>query len=366
MLLAASFLNAQVNTLTPQEAAEGWLLLFDGNSLFGWTAEGQAPWQVQNGVIVSEGPEAGTLRTNTVFSDYILRLEFRSPGPATGIFLRSGKEPKSGYQLPRARRNKRGKGAAEDAWQSYEVQVAGSKFLVKVDGRKVAGGKETPGKLGSIGITKEKDNKVEVRSVKLKPLGLKPIFNGKDLSGWRKVETPRAKQPPVWSVRDGAIHVEHGPGQLETEATLADFILQLDIKTNASDPKRHPNSGVFFRGEPNGFWTGYEAQIRNEYKDGNREAPVDFGTGGIYRNQPARKVVANDNEYFTMTVAAAGRHMAVWVNGFQVSDWTDPNPEGTDVRKKQAKLTAGPISLQAHDPTTNLDFKNIRIAELPK
>ena len=32
--------------------------------------------------------------------------------------------------------------------------------------------------------------------------------------------------------------------------------------------------------------------------------------------------------------------------------------------QRQARLTPGVISLQAHDPTTNLDFKDIRAAEM--
>jgi hypothetical protein len=92
---------------------------------------------------------------------------------------------------------------------------------------------------------------------------------------------------------------------------------------------------------------------------------VDYGTGGIYNRQAARQVVSSDNEFFTMTVIACGKHMATWINGIQVANFDDTRQEGMDARK-QARLEAGPISLQAHDPTTNLDFKNIRISRLPQ
>ena len=46
-----------------------------------------------------------------------------------------------------------------------------------------------------------------------------------------------------------------------------------------------------------------------------------------------------------------------------MSDYTDARPEGADARK-EARLTAGTLSLQAHDPTTNLDFRNLKIASL--
>jgi len=62
---------------------------------------------------------------------------------------------------------------------------------------------------------------------------------------------------------------------------------------------------------------------------------------------------------------AQGRHISIYVNGIQVSDYTDTRPEGTNARK-EARLATGTLSLQAHDPTTNLDFKNLSITELPK
>jgi len=88
---------------------------------------------------------------------------------------------------------------------------------------------------------------------------------------------------------------------------------------------------------------------------------VDFGTGGVYGLQPARKVVPSDREWFTKTIVAHGNHMAVWVNGYPVSDFTDIRPLGRDARSN-CRLEAGPISLQGHDPTTDLSFRNIRMA----
>ena len=70
---------------------------------------------------------------------------------------------------------------------------------------------------------------------------------------------------------------------------------------------RHLNSGIFFRCIPDQYQNGYEAQIQNGFKDDDRTKPTDFGTGAIYRRVPARKVVSNDNEWFTMTVVATAR-----------------------------------------------------------
>ncbi|HWR52428.1 MAG TPA: DUF1080 domain-containing protein [Bryobacteraceae bacterium] len=346
LTLATLAFPQKPNSLTPREAADGWLLLFDGQTTFGWTQDGEGRWRVQDGVLVGEGGN-GWLRTNAQFADYLLKCEFRTGGSALPFGVGTQTKVSGGR------------------WHAYEVSASNAGFVVTLNGKRIAGGKEAPGVVGAIGLAVTDGNKVEFRSIRLKPLGLTPIFDGKSLTGWRKVERPNTKEPPVWSVQNGAIHVEKGPGQLETERQWTDFVLQLDIRTNPRDAQHHPNSGVFFRGVPGVFWSGYEAQIRNEYAENDREKPVDFGTGAIYRNQAARKIVANDGEFFTMTVVARGRRLCTFVNGWPVVDWEDPNPEGQDVRKKQAKLTGGVFSLQAHDPTTNLDFKNIRVAALP-
>jgi len=97
----------------------------------------------------------------------------------------------------------------------------------------------------------------------------------------------------------------------------------------------------------------------------NRAEPVDYGTGGIYNRQPARKVVANDNEWFVLTLVAHGSHIATWVNVYQVTDFVDTRPVDQTNARRGTRTAAGVISIQGHDPTTNLSFRNIRIAEFP-
>ncbi|MBL9122300.1 MAG: DUF1080 domain-containing protein, partial [Planctomycetaceae bacterium] len=115
---------------------------------------------------------------------------------------------------------------------------------------------------------------------------------------------------------------------------------------------------------PGEFTQGYECQIQNAYQNGDRTQPVDCGTGGFYRRQNAREVVANDLEWFRMTLIATGPHMAAWVNGRQVSDWTDTRPPHENPRQG-LRLTGGTLSLQGHDPTTDLLFRGLKIVELP-
>lgn len=383
-LLTATLAAAQQpNRLTPEEVRAGWLLLFDGESLFGWTPEGAADWRVADGAIIADSGGDGWLRQNTAFADYVLHLEFRASTAETnsGVFFRSavdGEPHKTGYELQIwDKHEKYPTGslvnfAATDKghltpgeWQSFDLEAAGSHYTVRLDGRIILDANDAHSLVGNLGLQHKEDNRIAFRNIKLKPLGLKPLFNGRDLMGWKLVEAPKPQETPEWTMRDGVLHVEKGPGGLESEQLYKDFVVQIEVRTNPKEAGQHPNSGVFVRGTPGVFWSGYESQVQNGYKNGDRSQPEDCGTGAIYRNQPARRVMANDGEFFTMTTVARGRHLSVWVEGFPVTDWEDPHPEGKSVRAKEAVLTPGVIILQAHDPTTNLDFRNLRAAEYP-
>jgi hypothetical protein len=192
----------------------------------------------------------------------------------------------------------------------------------------------------------------------LRPRAAKSLFNGRDLTGWN---TDRAEASEFSVTPEGELHIVNGRGQIESDASFGDFVLQLDCFVNGDGL----NSGVFFRSIPREFTNGYESQIQNAVVDGDPTKPVDCGTGGIYRRVNARRVNARDREWFTKTINASGPNIAVWVNGLQVTDWTDtraphPNP------RNGLRIEPGTLSLQGHDPTTDLRFRNIRISDYAK
>ncbi len=370
---------AEPNTLTKEDLADGWVLLFDGQTDFGWKATGKANWKVVGGVIaVSEG-EPSFLYHTTQFGDFALRVDFRSEKETnSGVFLRSSPLPKDPtkdcYELNIAApdvspfptgsfvgRQKCNQYLGKADWQTFDVTARGGKFEVRLDQHLVLDDYTDPRPLGRGHISLQfNKGQVEFRNIKLRPLGLKSIFDGKGLTGWRV--HPGEKNKSVFSVTpEGWLNVRNGPGQLETDGQWADFALQLEVFCGG----KGLNSGVFFRNIPGEFWQGYESQIHNGYKDGDRTKPADFGTGGFYRRQPARKVVADDGEWFHKTVIATGPHMAAWVNGYQVSDWTDTRAKNENARNG-LRLAKGTLAIQGHDPTTNLSFRNLRIAELPE
>ncbi len=367
---------ADVNTLSPEELADGWIQLFDGETLYGWAPTSQADWQVRDGAIrVSEG-EKGLLCTTSEFADYAFKCDFRCPAATnSGIFLRTPTMPtepaKDCYELNIAAPAvspfstgsfvNRQKGTLADVdtseWRTFEVTAEGGHLVVKIDGETTLDFTDpTPLPRGRIGLQLN-SGEVEFRNIKLKPLGLESIFNGKDLAGWK----PYPGKASVFSVApDGALNVKNGPGQLESAGQYGDFTLQLEVYSNG----KHLNSGIFFRSIPGEVTQGYECQIHNGYQANDRTQPTDFGTGGFYRRQQARQVVADDFTWFRQTLIVSGDHMAAWVNGYPVSDWTDARP-ASDNPREGLRRAAGTLIIQGHDPTTDLSFRNIKVAEMP-
>ena len=369
------------NRLTPEEIEAGWIRLFDGHTLFGWQPNSDTKWSADNGVLIGEdGETKGLLVTTSRFANYELRCDFRVESAGnSGIFLRTAKLPKDPgvdcYELniwddapefKSASLVKRAKpaeaiAAADNQWHSYLVTVDGPLVVVQLDGEELlryTDDTATPLTSGFIGLQMN-GGRAEFRNVFLRPLGLQNLFDGETLNGWRTVPGSESQ----FAVKDGAIHVTGGRGFLETERTAGDFVLQFEAETHGDGL----NSGVFFRAEPGtkeAPSNGYEFQIHNGFKGGDRQQPVDSGTGAIFRRVAARRVVANDRQWLTATLIADGPHFTTWVDGIQMVDWTDDRP-AADNPRNGLRLASGHFSLQGHDPGTDLSFRKLRLADLP-
>lgn len=344
-----------------QDVAEGqWINLFDGESTFGWTRFGDINWAVAEGALKGSDGNGGWLAHNAVFQDFELTAKIKIDGPGSvGLVARSPFDghvsENGGAAVVIANEERKGE------FHDVTIRAVGNDVSATVDGKEVEdhfGGAPR----GHIGIQYHRFHSsrgahgptVYVSELKLRPLQLKSVFNGTDLTGWNIIPDHKSE----FKVVDGAINITNGNGQIETDAQWRDFTLQLDIISNGD----HLNSGVFFRTPKGVFWKGYESQVRNEWIKEDRTRPVDFGTGGVYGVQETRKVVSSDHEWFNKTVVVSGNHIAVWINGYQVSDFFDTRPVNPESDGKNGYVpTPGTINLQGHDPTTNLSFKNINV-----
>lgn len=136
---------AQPNTLTEEEKANGWELLFDGQTLNGWKRYGADTigplWMIQEGVLVcngeglGEGTEGvgGSLMTLKQFGNFELSVDWKiSPGGNSGIIYHAIEKPEYAhdyetgpeYQLIDDAGWKDSLNAAQKAGSNYDMYPA--------------------------------------------------------------------------------------------------------------------------------------------------------------------------------------------------------------------------------------------------
>lgn len=362
------------------EGSQGWVRLFDGHTLFGWEIASEANWRVEDHAILVDSGERGLLCTSVAWADYELRLEFKSDVDTnSGIFLRTPLAPADPntdcYEVNIAatdnpfptgsivgrQKVRDGKPGSQTAplepqrWHLYEMRMLGGELTLQINGQEVCKYNDpNPLAAGRIGLQYNR-GKVAFRDIKIRPLGITPLLD-KELSQWKKYPD----KPGEFVINEAdELHVTGGRGQIESKSAYGNFVLLLEAKTQSEKL----NSGVFFRCIEGSDMNGYECQIQHGIVDGNPLSPVDCGTGGIFRRQDARVVAATDREWFSMLLVADGLQIAAWVNGLQVTDWKDvrdpdPNP------RNGSRSEPGTLMLQAHDPTTDILFRQVSVAEL--
>lgn len=358
-----------------EQTREGWIRLFDGHSFFGWQISGPANWRIEDQAIVVDAGEKSLLCTSVPWEHYELRLEIKAdPQTNSGVFLRTPLAPddpatdcyevniaplSNGYPTGSVVGRVR---TADDIvldperWYVLEMRLVDSQLTVKLDGETVAEYEDSaPLAAGFIGL-QHNSGPVAFRDIRLRPIGGQELID-QQLSHWKAYPEMAGK----FTIDDeGQLSVTGGLGQLETVEQFADFVLLTEAKTVSENL----NSGIFFRCLPGEQLNGYECQINNVMKDGDPLQPADCGTGGIFRRTDARLIAAGEAEWFSLMLVVHGNHVAAWVNGLQVTDWVDTRDPDPNPRRGQ-RLEAGTVMLQAHDPSTDVLFKSLRIQPIP-
>lgn len=200
-----------------------------------------------------------------------------------------------------------------------------------------------------------------------------PLFNGKDLTGWKIHPKPSAdivevtekkndegkviafvgklkngKEETLWRVENGLL-IGTGPvSHLFSErGDYENFRYRIEAKINEGG-----NSGQYFRTAfgPN-YPTGYEAQINSTHADKVK-------TGSLYgfKDHLIFEKLHAPDEYFVQEVTAIGSKITIKVNGKQT----------VDIVMDKAKFgRKGHFALQQHHVGSVVTFKKIEVIELP-
>lgn len=192
--------------------------------------------------------------------------------------------------------------------------------------------------------------------------GWRALSNGKDLTGWQNAAGKPAEKG--WVVEDGAIVRKGGGGDLWTKDRFADFVLDLEFKTEG-------NSGVFIRTDNprDCVQTGIEMQVLPAVK-----RPGKHSCGAAYDLMAPSKDTVKNGQWNRAVITAVDNKLTIELNGEKIIDmdlnrWTEPNRNPDGSRNKFRRplkdfKREGHVGLQDHGG--NVAYRKIRIKPLGK
>ncbi|HEU5133623.1 MAG TPA: DUF1080 domain-containing protein, partial [Steroidobacteraceae bacterium] len=191
------------------------------------------------------------------------------------------------------------------------------------------------------------------------------LQDGKSLAGWKAAERPES-----WVVEDGAFVSRGDRSHLFYVGKVAkhdfrNFEFQAEVMTSPG-----ANSGIYVHTKWQGpGWpeAGYELQVINsnppaETMNGYIEHKM---TGSIYAVRNTWAAPARDNEWFNYRIRVVGKTIQVFINDFLFCEYAEPANAFRPDDKKGRLLGSGTFALQAHDPSSVVKYRNMKVRVLP-
>jgi hypothetical protein len=176
------------------------------------------------------------------------------------------------------------------------------------------------------------------------------LFNGKDLTGWKKHPT----QPGDWRVENDELVCRASPGYLFTErGDWQDFHLRAELFMSSGG-----NSGIFFRTpfalEPAGTHLGQKLYAPTGWYEADIFWTPQSYAGRIKGLAEAKEKVGGPDQWLALEIIARGNRFETRINGKTIVDVVD----------SKATFSRGHLALQAFTAATAVRFKKIEIKEL--
>lgn len=306
------------------QAADGFVDLFNGRDLSGWVNVNTAAstWTVQDAMIICSGKPIGELRTERMYQNFILEVEWRHLHPAgnSGIFLWAdditargqpfhrgvevqvldGKNgdgytshgdvfpihgatltplnpgPWKGRAYPTESRSK-----PSPEWNHYRIECNAGAIALAVNGKVVTRARDASPRKGYICLESE-GGLVHFRNLRLKELpdtplapdqvaradrGFRSLYNGIDFTGWDYTPAHEGH----WIAKDWILDYDGKSKDLWTAQEFGDFEMIADWRWTAP-----PQKALLPVIKPDG-----EEEKDADGKTKKVEAP-DAGDSGIY------------------------------------------------------------------------------------
>lgn len=316
-------------SVSAQAEDDGFARLFNGKDLAGWVNVNCAPgtFTVRDGMIVSTGVPTGVMRTERMYENFVLELEWRhmKAGGNAGLFVWSDALTAPGVPFTRSIEvqildgvntddytshgdvfaihgatftpdrphpngwmrclpsERRAKPAGE--WNHYRVTCNDGTLKLAVNGKEVSGGAMSRPCKGYICLEAE-GSECHFRNIRVKELpstnpepeevakeaeGFQSLYTGVDLAGWKRESGHEGHwRPADWRLDyDGKS--EAADKNLWTEKEYGDFTLICDWRFNGQ-PKPTPRPVIWPSGE----------YVLDENGQQKMEDVPDAGDSGIY------------------------------------------------------------------------------------
>ena len=175
---------------------------------------------------------------------------------------------------------------------------------------------------------------------------LKPIFNGKDLSGW---EVPDGNDEAGWyKAVDGVLKVQSGSKKkgsiLWTKKKYRNFVMEFDFRFGEGVV----DSGVHVRTKDQ-----IQIGISGSLKRDMTCSPYIPGKGYPVEAKNIKKLL-KPKDWNTMRIQAIGPEYTVWLQGEKVMTY-----------KSASAIEEGPLGVQLHgNRNMSIDYRNLKLAKL--
>ena len=176
---------------------------------------------------------------------------------------------------------------------------------------------------------------------------LKPIFNGKDLSGW---EVPDGNDEAGWyKAVEGVLKIQSGSKKkgsiLWSRKKYRNFVVEFEFRMGEG----RVDSGMHVRTKDQ-IQIGISGSLNRDMTC----SPYIPGKGYPVEAKNIKKLL-KAKDWNTMRIQAIGKEYTVWLQGEKVMSY-----------KSDSAIEEGPIGIQLHGSRNmSIDYRKLKLAELP-